>query len=75
LQGHTNRVCSVAFSPDGLILASGSYDSTIKLWDVTSGECLNTIDNKPYAGMNITNVKGLTSTEKVSLQALGAVEN
>jgi WD40 repeat protein len=32
LEGHTDSVDSVAFSPDGLTLASGSYDNTIKLW-------------------------------------------
>ena len=34
--GHSNRVLSVAFSPDSRTLASGSADNTIKLWDVQS---------------------------------------
>src|SRR5690348_14307302 len=38
LRGHTNRVVSVAYSPDGKTLASASYDGTLKLWDVTTGK-------------------------------------
>jgi WD40 repeat protein len=34
LTGHTDWVESVSFSPDGRLLASGSWDKTIKLWQV-----------------------------------------
>jgi WD40 repeat protein len=43
LSGHTHYVYSVAFSPDGKILASGSWDNTIKLWDVATGREVRTL--------------------------------
>ncbi len=36
LEGHTRRVNSVTFSPDGTTLVSGSWDPSIKLWDVAA---------------------------------------
>jgi WD40 repeat protein len=38
LEGHTNAIAAVAFSPDGKRLATASFDKTAKVWDVSSGE-------------------------------------
>jgi hypothetical protein len=40
--GHSGNVSSVAFSPDGKQILSGSYDNTIKLWDVNTGREIRT---------------------------------
>jgi WD40 repeat protein len=74
LQAHADIVMAVAFTPDGQVLASGSQDETVQLWNWRTGECLKTLRTlRPYEGMNITGVKGLTIAELSSLQALGAV--
>jgi WD40 repeat protein len=40
---HGGAVWSVAFSPDGKTLASGSMDKTVKLWEVATGKVKATL--------------------------------
>ena len=47
LDGHSEAISSVTFSPDGKTLASGSFDRTIKLWDIRSGSVLRTLSGHP----------------------------
>jgi WD40 repeat protein len=48
LRGHNNRIKAIAFSPDGTALASGSFDRTIKLWDLQTLNCLRTLNHNSW---------------------------
>jgi hypothetical protein len=43
LKGHSRGVTSVAFSPDGKSIVSGSWDNTLKVWDAESGRLMQTL--------------------------------
>ena len=48
LWGHSNRISSFDFSPDGRWIVSSSLDSTIRTWDLPTGGCID--------GMKVENV-------------------
>jgi WD40 repeat protein len=39
LEGHSDQVNAVVFSPDGQLLASASDDGTVRVWETTTGTC------------------------------------
>jgi len=56
------------------IAFTGSLDETIKVWDLEAAKCLTTWKSRrPYEGMQIDKIHGLTTAQKATLQALGAV--
>jgi WD40 repeat protein len=54
LKAHADAVSSVAFSPDGKVLASGSLDGTIRLWEVAGGK-----ERRKLEGHGVPGLKGI----------------
>ncbi len=46
LYSHTKKIDSIAISPDGMILASGSHDYQVKLWEINTGKQLGTLEHE-----------------------------
>ncbi|KIJ91548.1 hypothetical protein K443DRAFT_47094, partial [Laccaria amethystina LaAM-08-1] len=46
LKGHTDLVTSVAFSPDGKQIVSGSNDKSVRVWDASTGDELNVLKGR-----------------------------
>lgn len=56
LAGHSEDVRSLAISPDGKTLASGSFDGTIKVWNLPEGKLLYTLTGHSQAGEIVSSV-------------------
>lgn len=54
LRGHHNYIHCLAFSPKGNILASGSYDEAVFLWDVRAGRLMRSLPahSDPVSGID-----------------------
>lgn len=64
LEGRDGGVTFVAFSHDSTKLASASSDKTIKLWDASSGACLQTLDiGKTLYGLSFNSTSYCFYTE------------
>ena len=66
LFGDTQSVSSVAFTPDGKVLVSGSADGDIRLWDVESHELIGVLGTLPEAVNSITFEPGKGTLASIS---------
>lgn len=56
LTGHSQDVRSVVIDPEGKIVASGSFDGTIKIWNLETGELIRTLTGHSEAGEIVSSV-------------------
>ena len=68
-EGHVGSVSSIAFSPDGNTLLSGSHDGTLILWDVVTGKQLRSIDGHRKNGQRFSITSVAFSPDGKSLLA------
>lgn len=75
-EAHQGAIQAIKRSPDGTKLASCGDDGAMKLWDLSTGDYLQTVrSDRPYERMDITGLTGITPAQRASLIALGAVDD
>jgi hypothetical protein len=76
LEGHSISVDAVAFSPDGKLLASASYDKTVWLWDIKTTKAIQKLSTeRPIHDLSFSNDGSYLKTEcgLLKLNSLGSV--
>jgi WD40 repeat protein/transcriptional regulator with XRE-family HTH domain len=74
-EAHQGKVQALKRSPDGYRVASCGDDGAIMLWNVHTGEHVQTMRrDRPYERLNITGIRGLTEAQKETLHVFGAWE-
>ncbi|XP_059456618.1 WD40 repeat-containing protein HOS15 isoform X1 [Corylus avellana] len=69
LEGHTSEVCACAWSPTGSLLASGSGDSTARIWTIVDGSSRSG-SNGPSNVLVLKHVKGRTNEKSKDVTTL-----
>eukprot|EP00258_Populus_trichocarpa_P045099 XP_024461118.1 WD40 repeat-containing protein HOS15 isoform X2 [Populus trichocarpa] len=70
LEGHTSEVCACAWSPTGSLLASGSGDSTARIWTIAEGTSRSVAQNGPLNVLVLKHVKGRTNEKSKDVTTL-----
>jgi WD40 repeat protein/DNA-binding CsgD family transcriptional regulator len=78
LAGHSGLIYAMdlatSLESNQQYIYTGSLDETIKRWDLAAANCLATWKiRRPYEGMKIDKMQGLTDAQKSTLKALGAI--
>ncbi|XP_071913354.1 WD40 repeat-containing protein HOS15 isoform X3 [Coffea arabica] len=70
LEGHTSEVCACAWSPSGSLLASGSGDSTARIWRIGDGTNQSSSQNGPAGEIVLLHVKAKTNEKSKDVTAI-----
>jgi WD40 repeat protein len=72
---HQGAIRSLKLSPNRTQFASSGDDGAIRIWNLHTGDLLRTLRrDRPYERLIITNIQGLTASQKSSLRSLGAID-
>ncbi|KAH6902727.1 WD40-repeat-containing domain protein [Coprinopsis sp. MPI-PUGE-AT-0042] len=71
LLGHTAQITRLTFSVDGELLASGSADQTVKIWDSSTFQCLHTLTQDEFGWGQITALKWFYDPKYDRVLAIG----
>ncbi|EES11818.1 WD40 repeat-containing protein HOS15 isoform X1 [Sorghum bicolor] len=70
LEGHSSEVFACAWSPTGSLLASGSGDSTARIWTIPDGPCGSNMQSSPPGVHVLKHFKGRTNEKSKDVTTL-----
>lgn len=70
LEGHRGSIGRLTLSHDTTRLASASKDETVKIWDISTGTCLQTLKHRDFDISELVFSDGLTQLKSVSVEEI-----